>query len=266
MMPLCRAEGIAVIPWSPLARGRLTRAWKSETTRRSQTDEFGNSMYTRTEEADQKGRRPAGRGGRKARHSPRASRAGVAAGQARRDRAHCGSQPAAPPGRRRGRARRAPDRGRDVCARGAVHSASGAWIQLINGSSRKIIESPKPPEEARYFDTVTIRGPADPRQGCGGRRCGAGAGAPGQERRPAGRESGGYRGHDPGQARRLSPSLPTEPANQSHRHRRPRPDRPAMKLIYTERLETVREFSTPSSSPITSCSTWCRWPSTASCW
>ena len=53
MMGLCLAEGIGVIPWSPLARGRLTRPWKSETTPRAETDAFGNRMYARTEEADQ---------------------------------------------------------------------------------------------------------------------------------------------------------------------------------------------------------------------
>ena len=38
MMPLCIAERIAVVPWSPLARGRLTRAWDTETAR-TRTDE-----------------------------------------------------------------------------------------------------------------------------------------------------------------------------------------------------------------------------------
>ena len=52
MMPLCRAEGIGIIPWSPLARGRLARPWLSETTKRSETDRFGNFMYAKTEEAD----------------------------------------------------------------------------------------------------------------------------------------------------------------------------------------------------------------------
>jgi aryl-alcohol dehydrogenase-like predicted oxidoreductase len=52
MMGLCRAEGIGVIPWSPLARGRLTRPWNSEATARSESDVFGNGMYSRTEEAD----------------------------------------------------------------------------------------------------------------------------------------------------------------------------------------------------------------------
>ena len=44
MMPLCDAEGIGVIPWSPLARGRLARPW-DETTARSETDEFGKTLY-----------------------------------------------------------------------------------------------------------------------------------------------------------------------------------------------------------------------------
>ena len=49
-----RGEKIAVIPWSPLARGRLTRAWQAESTKRSETDRFGNTMYSRTEEDDRK--------------------------------------------------------------------------------------------------------------------------------------------------------------------------------------------------------------------
>ncbi len=44
MLPLCRDEGIGVIPWSPLARGRLTRPWNS-TSARSEADEFGQSLY-----------------------------------------------------------------------------------------------------------------------------------------------------------------------------------------------------------------------------
>jgi len=52
MMGLCRAEDIGVIPWSPLARGRLTRPWNSEATTRSESDVFGKNMYSKTEEAD----------------------------------------------------------------------------------------------------------------------------------------------------------------------------------------------------------------------
>jgi 1-deoxyxylulose-5-phosphate synthase len=44
MLPLCADQGIGVLPWSPLARGRLTRDW-DETTQRSQTDEFGRTLY-----------------------------------------------------------------------------------------------------------------------------------------------------------------------------------------------------------------------------
>src|SRR5579863_7826306 len=54
MIGLCSAEGIGVLPWSPLARGRLTRAWQAETTRRSETDRFGNTMYSRTEQDDRR--------------------------------------------------------------------------------------------------------------------------------------------------------------------------------------------------------------------
>jgi aryl-alcohol dehydrogenase-like predicted oxidoreductase len=53
MLPLCAAERIGVVPWSPLARGRLTRVWDS-TTARTQTDEFGNKLYATTADADRK--------------------------------------------------------------------------------------------------------------------------------------------------------------------------------------------------------------------
>jgi aryl-alcohol dehydrogenase-like predicted oxidoreductase len=52
MIPLCLSEGIALLPWSPLARGRLARPWKSESTKRFETDQFAKSMYTQTEHAD----------------------------------------------------------------------------------------------------------------------------------------------------------------------------------------------------------------------
>ena len=45
MLPLCLDEGIGVIPWSPLARGRLTRDWDASTAR-SRTDQFGSSLYS----------------------------------------------------------------------------------------------------------------------------------------------------------------------------------------------------------------------------
>ncbi len=51
MLPLCYDQGIAVIPWSPLARGRLTRPW-GENTARSIADEFGKTLYHNSETND----------------------------------------------------------------------------------------------------------------------------------------------------------------------------------------------------------------------
>ncbi|MFD5825362.1 aldo/keto reductase [Lentzea sp. NPDC060358] len=48
MLPLCADQGVAVIPWSPLARGRLTRDWDA-TTARTETDEFGSSLYVESD-------------------------------------------------------------------------------------------------------------------------------------------------------------------------------------------------------------------------
>lgn len=53
MYPLCLQENIAVLPWSPLARGKLTRPW-GETTARSVSDSFANTLYDATDEADGK--------------------------------------------------------------------------------------------------------------------------------------------------------------------------------------------------------------------
>jgi aryl-alcohol dehydrogenase-like predicted oxidoreductase len=53
MLPLCAAEGIGVLPWSPLARGRLARDW-NESTRRMEADEFGRQLYDATADADRK--------------------------------------------------------------------------------------------------------------------------------------------------------------------------------------------------------------------
>ncbi len=44
MLPLCQDQGVGVIPWSPLARGRLTRDWDADTAR-SETDAFGGTLY-----------------------------------------------------------------------------------------------------------------------------------------------------------------------------------------------------------------------------
>jgi aryl-alcohol dehydrogenase-like predicted oxidoreductase len=51
MLPLCLRENVAVIPWSPLARGRLTRPW-GEATARSVSDEFGKTLYNENDQTD----------------------------------------------------------------------------------------------------------------------------------------------------------------------------------------------------------------------
>jgi len=53
MLPLCADARIAVLPWSPLARGRLTRPWNTKTAR-TETDPFGKSLYAATEESDRR--------------------------------------------------------------------------------------------------------------------------------------------------------------------------------------------------------------------
>jgi len=53
MLPLCQAEGIGVIPWSPQARGRLSRDW-DYTSVRTETDDAFGLLFGKTEEADRK--------------------------------------------------------------------------------------------------------------------------------------------------------------------------------------------------------------------
>ena len=52
MLPLCLDQGIGVLPWSPLARGKLARPWDAEATKRSETDGYAKSLYSKTLEAD----------------------------------------------------------------------------------------------------------------------------------------------------------------------------------------------------------------------
>ncbi len=53
MLGLCIEEGVGVIPWSPLARGKLTRPWtEAPPTRRAETDQFGKTLYRGAEESD----------------------------------------------------------------------------------------------------------------------------------------------------------------------------------------------------------------------
>lgn len=51
MLPLCREENIAVMPWSPLARGRLTRDW-GQSSERSENDDIARNLYADDDLAD----------------------------------------------------------------------------------------------------------------------------------------------------------------------------------------------------------------------
>jgi aryl-alcohol dehydrogenase-like predicted oxidoreductase len=52
MMPLCREEKIGVIPYSPLAAGRLTRDWSAESSKRAETDQIAKAKYDSTADTD----------------------------------------------------------------------------------------------------------------------------------------------------------------------------------------------------------------------
>ena len=55
MLDLCMQEGIGVVPWSPLARGRLARAWENEpTTVRGGSDPWGDGVYAGSRDADKR--------------------------------------------------------------------------------------------------------------------------------------------------------------------------------------------------------------------
>ncbi len=53
MLPFCRDQGIGILPWSPLARGRLARGWH-ESSGRQDTDEFGKTLYVNTGDSDRR--------------------------------------------------------------------------------------------------------------------------------------------------------------------------------------------------------------------
>ena len=53
MHPFCLDQGVGVLPWSPLARGRLTRDWDASSSR-SETDEFGKTLYVQSEHSDRR--------------------------------------------------------------------------------------------------------------------------------------------------------------------------------------------------------------------
>ncbi|MBB2162800.1 aldo/keto reductase [Gluconacetobacter sacchari] len=51
MLPFCQDQGIGILPWSPLARGRLARDW-NENTYRQETDNYGSTLYAKAMDAD----------------------------------------------------------------------------------------------------------------------------------------------------------------------------------------------------------------------
>ncbi|BDZ50553.1 oxidoreductase [Frondihabitans sucicola] len=53
MLPFCLDQGVGVLPWSPLARGKLTRDWDEKTTR-SESDAFGKTLYKQQEDGDRR--------------------------------------------------------------------------------------------------------------------------------------------------------------------------------------------------------------------
>ena len=130
MMALCRAEGIGVIPWSPLARGRLARPWKPRAPSAPRPTSSAIDLYTRTEDE------PTARSWTGWARSPpaRGSRAQVALawllGQAGRHRADRRRHQAAPPRRRRRRALAAALRRGGRRPGGALRAAPGAGFQL----------------------------------------------------------------------------------------------------------------------------------------
>jgi aryl-alcohol dehydrogenase-like predicted oxidoreductase len=125
MMPLCLSEGIGVIPWSPLARGRLARPWGAEGTKRFE-DRGGR----------QEDCRPCGPDLGEAGSSPRTGRAGLAARQARSQRADRRRHPVASSPGRRCCARAALEPRRSGIARGTVQSASSCGLRLSRKSWR----------------------------------------------------------------------------------------------------------------------------------
>ena len=118
MLPLCADLGVGVIPWSPLARGRLTRDWDA-TTARSETDEFGKTLYRDDDAAIVDA---VGDDRRAARRQPGPGRAGLGVAAPGRRRPDHRRHQAGPPRRRRGLARPRAHRRRGRRARTPVHA------------------------------------------------------------------------------------------------------------------------------------------------
>ncbi len=127
MLPMCLDTGVGVVPYSPLAKGRLTRPWGRQT-ERSERDSVARS-FDRDEDGRGRGR---GRGGRaRARRADGAGRPGLGAGQAGRDRPGRRRDEAGAPVRRGRGARAEPDRRGGGGARGAVRAAGALLVVRV---------------------------------------------------------------------------------------------------------------------------------------
>jgi len=130
MLPLCAHEGVGAIVWSPLARGRLTRAWE-ETTPRSKTDAFGDMLYVDAESG-----RGARRGGGGAWRESSPGGSGVAAQEPCRGRADRWGQQDHSHRRRGSLARDRTDRRRSRSPGGALHAKARFSGNLRRGGTR----------------------------------------------------------------------------------------------------------------------------------
>jgi aryl-alcohol dehydrogenase-like predicted oxidoreductase len=136
MHPFCADQRIGVIPWSPLARGRLTRDW-NEQTERSRTDDLFGPLYATTVESDRGGqpRRRAGAGGTR-----------LDAVQGRHLGAHHRSNADGAPGGCSRRPVSAARARRDRGPRGALRAPSGGRFPVIPTPPQSI--RPPQPEES----------------------------------------------------------------------------------------------------------------------
>ena len=151
MLPFCLDQGVGVLPWSPLARGRLTRDWDAATNR-SQTDEFGKTLY----DAASSDRTIVDRVTQvaEARRSARPGRPGLASPTPGGHRAHRRRQQSAPSRRRCRGAEPGSDRRGDGTARGAIRPSS----------RRRVLEATVPGAHDldHRVDIVAVGGAAPP--------------------------------------------------------------------------------------------------------
>ena len=136
MMPLCHDQGIGVIPWSPLARGRLARPW-GQTTSRMDTDEFGRKLYAASVESDRQVAESGGRRGGGARRADGPGCAGLGHQPQGRDGADRRRIQARATARRTGRADAEADIRRVRFAGSALRSPRTSGLRITGLSHRQ---------------------------------------------------------------------------------------------------------------------------------